>query len=166
VRALWSPHHLYLSYECPFTELTVFQPLQSGGKRYDLSREGTSLWDRDVVEAFIGVDAQKPRRYAEFQVAPTNEQLDLMVLNLPEKDFDWTSHFRSVVRVNPKAKVWKCTMAIPLSALSGTLPAAGTRWRLNMFRCDIANHAALAWNPSLNPSFHVPERFGVLEFVD
>ena len=49
--------------------------------------QGTSLWDRDVVEAFIGPDPAHPRRYAEFEVAPRRRELDLMVTNLPEKDF-------------------------------------------------------------------------------
>jgi len=68
--------------------------------------------------------------------------------------------------VDTKAKVWKCEMRIPLSALSETLPAAGTRWRVNLFRLDRANHAGLAWSPPLNGTFHMPERFGVLEFVE
>ena len=166
VRALWSPENLYLAYECPFTRLTVFQPPQSGRKRFDLTKDGVSLWDRDVVEAFIATDAEKPRHYAEFQVAPTNEQLDLMVVNLPEKDFEWTSHFQSVVKVDTKARMWKCEMRIPLSALSATPPAAGTHWRVNLLHRDCANHASLAWSPPLSSTFHVPEKFGVLEFVE
>ena len=55
-------------------------------------------------------------------------------------------------------------MRIPLKALASSAPQAGTRWRINFFRCDRANKAALAWNPTLTGSFHVPERFGVLEF--
>ena len=124
------------------------------------------MWDRDVVEAFIATDPEKPRRYAELEVAPTNERLDVMVVDLPKKDFEWTSHFQSAVKVDTKAKVWKCEMRIPLSALSETLPAAGTRWRLNLFRCDRANQAGLAWSPTLSGTFHVPEKFGVLEFVE
>ena len=49
-------------------------------------------------------------------------------------------------------------MRIPLSAVSEALPAAGTRWRLNLFRLDRANHAGLAWSPPLSGTFHVPER--------
>src|SRR5438034_912296 len=43
VRILWSDRYLYLGYECPFTELTVFEPPDRTGER-------TGLWDRDVVE--------------------------------------------------------------------------------------------------------------------
>ena len=72
----------------PYTQLTVFEPVKENGKRF--GAQGESLWDRDVVEAFIGSDAQNIRRYAEFEIAPTNERLDLS-LNLPDKDWDTTA---------------------------------------------------------------------------
>lgn len=166
VRALWSGQYLYLSYECPFTELTLFEPPQSSGKRFGSAKEGVSLWDRDVVEAFIGSDAENPRRYAEFEVAPTNERLDLMITNLPEKDFAWNSRFQSMVKVNKKRRVWTCEMRVPLESLGKAQPIAGTQWRLNLYRCDRANKAFLALCPTLTGTFHTPERFGVLEFVE
>jgi hypothetical protein len=166
VRSLWSPNFLYLAFECPFTKLTVFEPAPASGKRFDLDRAGVSLWERDVIEAFIGTDPGSPRRYAEFEVAPTNERLDLMVTNLPEKDFAWTSGFSSVVKVDRQAKIWTGVMCIPLKALADRRPAVGAHWRLNLFRCDLANRAFLAWRPTLDGSFHVPDRFGTLEFGD
>ena len=165
VRLLWSDQFLYLAYQCPYTKLTTFEPARLSGERFDVSREGVSLWDRDVVEAFIGTDAQAAQRYTEFEVAPTNEHLDLRV-DLPAKDFDWTSQFSSGVKVNRHRKTWTCEMSIPLSALSSSKPAAGTCWRLNLYRKDRANHAFLAWNPTLTPTTHTPERFGVLQFVE
>jgi len=165
VRLLWSADFLYLGYECPCMDLTVFGPPKAGGKRFALDKEGVSLWDRDVVEAFIGSDAQHSGRYAEFEVAPTNERLDLMV-NLPDKDFQWESGFRSAIRVNLPAGEWSCEMRIPLKSLSSSPPRAGARWRLNLFRADRAHRAFLAWSPTLVATAHAPERFGVLEFVE
>ena len=166
VRLLWSDQSLYLAFECPYTRLTVFEPRRAEGKRFDLRQAGVSLWDRDVVEAFIGTDPKQIRRYTEFEIAPTNERLDLMIPHLPEKDFAWNSGFQSAVQVDPKAKVWTCEMRIPLPALSDTKPVTGARWRLNLFRSDRAHHAFLAWSPTLTGSTHVPEQFGVLEFGD
>jgi predicted TIM-barrel fold metal-dependent hydrolase len=166
VRALWSEKYLYLAYECPFTDLTVFNPVQLSGKRFDLKKQGVSLWDRDVVEAFIGSEWEKPRRYAEFEIAPTNERLDLMITNLPVKDFSWNSHFESFVKINKRTKTWTCEVRLPLESLGQTRPTAGTRWHLNLFRCDRANKAFLAFRPTLTGSFHAPERFGVLEFAE
>jgi predicted TIM-barrel fold metal-dependent hydrolase len=164
VRALWSDAYLYLAFECPFTRLTAFEPPQLEGKRFDLLQKGLSLWDRDVVEAFIGTDHGNPRHYTEFEVAPTNERLDLMIVNLPQKDFAWQSGFESKVWVDKQAKVWTCEIRIPLKALSEVKPTSGTRWRLNLYRCDRANHAFLAWVPTLEDTFHAPESFGFLEF--
>ena len=57
-----------------------------------------------------------------------------------------------------------CEMRIPLQALSDDKPLLGNHWRINLFRCDRAHKAFLAWNPTLSGSFHAPEKFGVLEF--
>ena len=97
VRALWSEKYLYLRYQCQFTKLTVFEPAQAKGKR--VGQPGASLWDRDVVEAFIGSEPENTRHYAEFEVAPTNERLDLM-LNLPDRDFSWNSGFDSQTKLD------------------------------------------------------------------
>ena len=135
------------------------------GKRFDTAKEGVSLWDRDVVEAFIGTDRQNLKHYAEFEVAPSNERLDLMVTDLPEKDFSWNSQWKTATQVKHKSKVWTCEMRIPLAALSADKPGAGTRWRANFFRCDRAQRGFLAWSPTLEGTFHIPERFGTLEFA-
>jgi hypothetical protein len=136
-----------------------------GEERYDMQQQNGSLWDRDVVEAFINADPQDLRHYTEFQIAPTNEKLDL-ALRLPERDFAWSSGFQSAVKIDEKARVWTCEMRIPMRALSATKPQVATRWRLNLFRCDRAQKAFLAWNPTLAGSFHVPEKFGFLQFEE
>jgi hypothetical protein len=162
VQALWSAQFLYLAWKCPFTKLTVF-PLKSDRERVDLSATGERLWERDIVEAFLGADVKNQNHYSEFEVAPTNERLDVMV-NLPAKDFAWSSGFESAVRADKNAKVWTCEMRIPLKSVAEPAPTVGTQWRMNLFRCDRANRAALAWRPVLRGSFHAPDRFGMLEF--
>jgi hypothetical protein len=164
VRMLWSQRFLYIAYECPFTALTTFESANAPRKRIGANKDGGNLWDRDVVEAFIGNDAAATGHYAEFEVAPDNERLDVMV-RLPDKDLDWDSHFQSAVRIDQSAKVWTCEVRIPVEALGGA-PRVGTKWRLNLYRCDRANQASLAWRPTLSDTFHVPDRFGTLEFVE
>jgi predicted TIM-barrel fold metal-dependent hydrolase len=164
VRALWSTQYLYLRYECPYSALTTFNPkTQTSGKR--VGKQGASLWDRDVVEAFIGEDASNISHYAEFEVAPTNERLDLM-LKLPDRDFGWDSGWETATRVDRNSKQWICEMRIPLKCWEAAAPQVGTRWRINLYRCDKAHHASMAWRPALTDSFHTPERFGVLEFSE
>jgi predicted TIM-barrel fold metal-dependent hydrolase len=155
VRALWSDQFLYLAFDCPFTRLTVFEPVQAA--------ERFGLWERDVVEAFIAPDSSDVRRYTEYEVSPTNERLDVRI---PEKDFAWSSGFESATKIDEKARRWAAEMRIPLSALGGAQPKIGARWRINLYRCDYANKAFLAFNPALTGSFHTPDRFGILEFSE
>jgi predicted TIM-barrel fold metal-dependent hydrolase len=155
VRALWSDRFLYLAYDCSFTKLTMFELVQE--------KERFGLWERDVVEAFIGSDTNDIKRYTEYEVSPNNERLDVKVA-LPKYDFDWSSKFESATRVDEKARRWTTEMRIPWSALAETKPHAGAKWRINLYRCDYANKVFLAFNPVLVGSFHTPERFGVLEF--
>ncbi len=156
VRALWSDQFLYLAYESPFSKLDTFTPVQAA--------ERIGLWDKDVVEAFIAADPAKPNHYIECEWSPSGEQLDLKV-ELPAKDFPWSSGMESSVSIDEPAKMWRLEVRIPLKSLSSAPPQAGTRWRLNLFRHDTASNAGLAFSPALTGTFHTPERFGWLEFT-
>jgi len=155
VRLLWSDRFLYLSYECPYEQLSIWSPPQK--------EERLGLWDYDVVEAFIGPDPERMNRYLEFEWAPSGESLDLK-LDLPEKDFDWTANAESAVVVNEAKKIWRVEVRIPLSSLSDAAPEVGTRWKINLFRHDRHDKAFLAFSPTLTNTFHAPARFGWLEF--
>lgn len=160
VRAWWTEQHLYLAFQSPYTRLTTFEPAEP-------EKERIGLWERDVVEVFLGTDPANPRRYTEFQVAPNGMKLDLR-LELPERDFAWESGFTAVTRLDEERRIWRARMKIPLSALTGSPspPQAGTQWRINLYRCDYANQGFLAWRPTLDRTFHVPERFGVLRLEE
>ena len=45
----WTDQHLYLLFSCPYKELNLFLPALGGGPR-------DKLWERDVVEMFLGDD--------------------------------------------------------------------------------------------------------------
>lgn len=156
VRALWSDDALFLAFECPFTELSVFEPKQT--------EERLGLWEKDVVEAFVGSDPSRPGAYAEFEWAPNGEFLDVTI-DGGRKDFAWQSGTTSAVRIDHGARVWRVEARIPLAAISVGPPAAGRRARINFFRHDKAAGAGLAWSPTLVPTFHAPERSGWIEFL-
>ena len=156
VRVLYSDKFLYFGWECPFTKLTVFE-------NPTVERERMGLWERDVVEVFIGSDPTNINHYAEYEVAPTNERLDVYC-RLPEKSFAWDGRAQSAVKIDKRRKVFTVEWRMPLELLGSTRPTAGTRWRMNLYRCDRANNASLAWSPVLKGSFHTPEKFGMLEF--
>jgi hypothetical protein len=157
VRALWSGEFLYLGYQCPYTKLSVFSPKQA--------EERIGLWDNDVVEAFIGSEPDRPGKYTEFEWAPNGEQLDL-ILDLPARDFAWSSGMQSAVTVDENAHIWRVEVRIPMKALAATPPQPGARWRVNLYRHDTASNSGLAFSPTLTNSFHTPARFGWLEFKE
>ena len=71
------------------------------------------------------------------------------------------------VAVEMQAEHMIVSMEIPWSDVLPR-PAAGTTWRVNLFRCaGVGNERYLAWLPTYTdePSFHVPEAFGWLKFV-
>ncbi len=157
VRALWSDKFLYLAYECPYTELTVFEPAQK--------KERFGLWEKDVVEAFIGANPKKAAHYTEYEWAPNGDHLDLLI-DAPKKDFEWSSGMESAVTVDETARIWRVEVRIPLSSLAPEAPATGSRWRINLYRHDTANKDYLAFSPTLTGTFHTPRRFGWLEFLE
>jgi predicted TIM-barrel fold metal-dependent hydrolase len=160
VQAVWSDKFLYLAFHCPFGKITVYDPAQS--------EERWLLWEKDVVEAFIGADHDDIDSYKEFEVAPNNDWLDLDIGRRTKKvDFAWNSGWEHATRVDYEKKVWTCEMKIPLTAIDDKNPVkAGTRWRINLYRCDDSTEprAYLAWNPPRCRSFHTPQAFGILEF--
>jgi predicted TIM-barrel fold metal-dependent hydrolase len=161
IRALYDDANLYLRYDAPYSELATFDPPRMNSER-------VGLWDRDVVEAFIGTDPGNEKVYYEFEVAPTNEKLDLIITpEIPDiaKRLEWNSGWESFAKVDEKTKIWTTVMKVPLKELHVDGAKAGTRWRANFYRIDRANRAFLASNPTLTGSFHRPERFGWLEFL-
>ena len=160
LRALYTSDSLFLRYDAPYKELRTFEP-----PRFNSERVG--LWDRDVVEAFIGTDPNNERLYYEFEVAPTNEKLDLVITpEIPDvvKRLEWDSNWESFVKIDEANKTWTTVMRIPLKALHPDGAKPGTRWRANFYRIDRASNAFLAWNPTLTGSYHTPARFGWMEF--
>ena len=158
-RVLWSDQFLYIGYRAPYTELTVFEPPLKTGERY-------GLWNRDVVEAFIGTDPSHPNSYTEYEVAPNGEKLDLKITNelKPPLGLEWSSGFEAATHIDRKRKIWTTEMRIPLQSLSGQPPQPGTQWRINLYRHDRAHKAFLGWSPCASGSAHTPAKFGHLTF--
>jgi hypothetical protein len=156
VRALWSDEALFLAFECPFTELSVFEPRRA--------EERLGLWEKDVVEAFIGTDPARQDAYAEFEWAPSGEFLDVTIDD-GRKDFAWASGAASAVRIDHDARVWRVEARIPLESIRAEGSMGGRRARINFFRHDEASGAGLAWSPTLVPTFHAPQRSGWIEFL-
>ncbi len=156
-RACWSERFLYVAFEAPYRELTVFRPVSK--------QERLGLWDKDVVEVFVGPDPARVKRYVELEVAPTGERLDVLV-DLPDKDFAWTSKFEAAVKLDRRQRVWTTELRLPLESVAARPPRAGERWRLNLYRHSVAEKVFLAWSPTATATAHTPERFGWIEFSE
>ncbi|HMJ07881.1 MAG TPA: carbohydrate-binding family 9-like protein, partial [Pyrinomonadaceae bacterium] len=162
VRLLWSDDALHVRFDAAQAEPFVISDSP------DRTAKTPGLWDRDVCEIFIAPNSGEPRKYYEFEVAPTGEWVDLFVDNSgPERktDTDYSSGMMTAAGVFPGKVVM--AMRIDFSALGGP-PEAGERWLGNLYRCvgRDPGRGYLAYNPTETPepNFHVPEKFVEFEF--
>jgi hypothetical protein len=169
VRAFWTDEHIYFLFICPYKSLNIFEPTQN-----DKPRVG--LWDRDVVEMFLGPDWDNIGHYREFEIAPTGDWIDLAItLDLKthqtSDEKDWRSGWKTSARIDEKARTWYAAARIPLKSVTTNPVTNGTRWRVNLYRIDgqgpDSQRQFLCWQqtcaPGLDPN-HVPENFGTLIF--
>jgi hypothetical protein len=167
IRAFWTDTDLYLLFTCPYAELNLFLPARNKTPR-------SHLWDRDVVEIFLGDDWRNIRHYREFEIAPTGDWIDLAIdLDRDLHDETWRSGWLTAARIDPQAHVWYAAARIPLASISTSRVRAGTRWRMNLYRTDGLGEDPqrhfMCWQPTCagkeDPN-HVPENFGTLTFVE
>lgn len=165
IRAFWTDKDLYLLFVCPYKVLNLFLPA-------DNSKKHVGLWDRDVVEMFLGDDWNNIRHYREFEIAPTADWIDLAIdLDHQSYNHDWRSGWQTQARIDKDKKIWYAAAKIPLSAVSAQQIKAGTKWRMNLYRIDglgaDPQRHFLCWQPTCvqnrDPN-HVPEHFGTLIF--
>jgi hypothetical protein len=166
VRAFWTDTDLYLLFRCPYNVLNLFLPA-------DNSKDRVGLWDRDVVEMFLGDDWSNIRHYREFEIAPTADRINLAI-DLDRKSYDhsWQSGWQTMARIDEAQKIWYAAAKIPLSSVSAAPVNDGTRWRMNLYRIDglgpDSQRHFLCWQPTCvqnrDPN-HVPEHFGTLIFT-
>jgi hypothetical protein len=134
------------------------------------------LWEEDAVEIFLGVDGLT--KYFELQVNPLGTTYDAVVDSPDGRretmnvDPSWTCNgLRPAIRRIAEGSVInvETLVAIEFASLGVEAPEPGTQWRANLFRIDRspAGDEFLAWSPTgRKPAdFHVPEKFGILEFL-
>ena len=158
VRVLWSPHTLYLRFDCRYRELHLFADAEPNGRR-------DRLWDRDVAEAFLQDDPTRTRYYKEFEVSPNGLWIDLDISPGGLKDL--RSGLQRSVWLNESAHTWTAELAIPMKSLTTHFDPAAV-WRVNFYRVEGVKEPRnyLAWRPTNTPqpNFHVPSAFGRMRF--
>jgi len=161
-RLLWTADALLVRFVCRQEEPLVVSSAPQ------LERKTLELWERDVCEMFLTPERGPVRHYAEFEVAPTGEWLDLTVAVGPkelEKNWEYASGMTAAALVGKGSLT--LAMRVPWKAFARA-PRAGERWRCNLFRCvgRGPSRGYLAWQPTYTPepAFHVPEKFGWMAF--
>ena len=161
----WSSEHLYVAFWCDYTELNLYL-----GE--DPSQERWELWNRDVAEVFVTPFPERLHCYWEFEVAPNNMWIDLAVEKHEEISLDvgWNSGFEHATSIDDRSKMWTCEMRIPAVSLGINRIERGMEWGINFYRCDgfgdNSQRRFLAWSPTFQLNFHVPQRFGRVRMED
>jgi hypothetical protein len=158
VRSRWTTKNLYFMFVSRYESLYP-RPNSTPGK------EVWGLWEYDVAEVFIGHDLKNINLYKEFEVSAEGEFIDLDVDRLrkgKEVDWLWNSGLQYKTRIDRNRKVWICEMQIPWSSIDTRKPAPGNELRLNLYRIEGGpkNRKYIVWQPTGNPSYHTPEKFG------
>lgn len=165
VRLFYTDKDIYLLFSSPYTELNLWLPA-------DNSKDRIKLWDRDVVEFFLGDDFKDIFKYREFEVAPTGDWVDLAIdLDHNKSDAKWDSGWLRQARIDEKNHVWYAAARVPLKSVTEQEVKPGTKWRVNLYRIDGLGEDPqrhfLCWQQTCAPNHdpnHVPENFGTLEF--
>ncbi len=158
---------------------TSFQWLRDDGQgRFYIRFEGVAaqrhstfrlhdepLWKQDVFELFL-CDEGRLDAYKEMQSSPWDVRFDGRIhydekgkrhLDMSWDALEWTTHTRFDKDSEKLISIW----TLPYGALENK-PKSGSSWRFGVFR--IAGEELQAWQMTGASNFHVPERFGYLDF--
>ena len=157
VQLLWSYERLFVRFCCRFREIGVYP---GGAVRRD------QLWLRDVAELFIRPGAEEPGHYREFEISPNGDWLDLDICHGQKTHLFCSLTCRAIVQ--PDSGIWIAELAIPMNCITTEFHPEEI-WRLNLFRIEgpEPNRFYSAWQPTHTPqpNFHVPNKFGELQFA-
>ncbi len=135
-----------------------------------LREHDAPLYKEEVFEVFLDTEGDG-LGYFELEVNPNNAVLDGAMRRVRSgyrKDFRWHCEgLETAARVFPGG--WAAEFSIPFASVAPVPPAPGQRWRANFTRIDRppgVPRELSAWSPTGLAQFHVPDRFGFLEFAD
>jgi hypothetical protein len=151
------------------TELRVLFYCADDDAWATLTERDAPLYKEEVVEVFLDPVGDL-ESYFEIEVNPLNAVLDVVLRRSRVgylKNFRWDCEGLRTC-VSKTLKGWCAELSVPFASLAANAPQPGARWRANFARIDRAANAErelTAWSPTFRPSFHTPERFGVLHYV-
>ncbi len=138
-----------------------------------LTGHDAPLYEEETVEVFFDPRGDL-ESYFEIEVNPLGTVLDLVFRRSRsgyKGEHAWDCDgLRSLVRKD--SGTWTVELAIPFASVADAQPQPGTQWRVNLCRIDRPSRDGsiprelTAWSPPMRASFHTPERFGIVEFVE
>jgi cellulose/xylan binding protein with CBM9 domain len=158
VKAAWDDARLHVLFHCEDNDAWA-----------TLTGHDAPLYNEEVVEVFFDPTGDLAC-YFEIEVNPLNATLDVVLRRNRSgwrKDFDW--HCEGLQTAVTKTTCgWDAEIAIPFDSLEPGMGGEGKTWRANFYRIDRPKNAPRelsAWSPTRCGTFHVPQRFGLLEFI-
>lgn len=172
LRACHDGERLYVAFDCADRDVWGTQ-----------RGRNAPIYEEEVVEAFLA-PSRDPRRYFELESSPRGAYWEGVIDNPDGQratlraNLAWVcAGWERAIRVRGTLDVrddvdegWSVEWAIPFASLGASPPRPGERWRANFFRIERPRGGApelSAWAPTYaEPAeFHLPARFGVLEFA-
>jgi hypothetical protein len=157
VRVTWAGEELRIAFEAEDREPWA-----------TLTARDAPLYTEEVVEVFLDPVGDLAA-YFEIEVNPLGAVLDLLIRRTRRgllKDIRWQCEGLRA-RAAKTESGWMAELAIPSASIAPEPPMPGSRWRANFCRIDRPRgkpRELSAWSPTGVALFHVPERFGWLEF--
>lgn len=159
VQACWTAADLRFRFECEDDHVVA-----------TMTGHDDPIYEEDVVEVFLD-ETGGGTEYYELEVSPRNVVFDAMIRNNRQgaKEIDLAWHpvgmTTSVTDIGDGTTVYE--IRLPLNNFK-RMPAEGSVWRWNAYRIDedrqgIRHYSA--WSPTGAVNYHIPQRFGVLAFV-
>lgn len=162
VKTAWNDDYFYVVFNCndnfPNATKTEFND---------------RLYEEDVVEIFID-DNRDYKTYIEVEVNPLNALLHYFICNdLKGSIYTYARCEKKIitaVKIDNVNKTWSAEIAIPMSEFETSdniPPKPKDLWRVNFYRIDKDKKGSFeytAWSPTGKINYHMPLKFGELEF--
>tara|TARA_R110002049_G_scaffold4601_6_gene32837 strand:+ start:5756 stop:9472 length:3717 start_codon:yes stop_codon:yes gene_type:complete len=170
-KLLWDDQCLYVAIECEDTDIQAERTVRDS----DVYRD-------DCVEIFASPEYESPERYFNLEINALGTVLDNYRPDgqQHQQHSRWDpEEIRIATRVDgtvndssDRDRGWSVEVSIPFSLFKNAIPqgkpTVGDRWRLNLHRLEENMRLKSQWSPGdrNRSSFHTPEYFGSVKFVE
>ena len=169
-KLLWDDKYLYVAFHCTDTDIHATQ-----------TQRDSAVYRDDCVLLFASPFVDDPKRYFHLEINALGTHLDKYRPNGARPDIPWqwnpggiliaTSHNGTPNDDGDVDKSWTVEVGFPYAALGRALPGPprpGDKWHVNLHRTEENTRVMSQWSRGdrNRQSFHTPELFGVVTFVD